>query len=63
MAIFQHAWPNLGKIFSKKLCYLFTLIVFQLHAKYGKILGGVSKMKGDVIEPVAFAGSKSIKHN
>ena len=39
MAIFSHDRPNLGKmrIFLKKgLCYLFTLIVPQLHAKFWK---------------------------
>ena len=65
MAIFWHVRPNLGKIrivLKKRLCYLCTLIVPQLHAKFREILGAVSEIncvtngrtdKGEIIEPVA----------
>ena len=68
MAIFSHVWPNLGKmrIFLKKgLCFLFTLIVPQLHAKFrenpwfgfrDQLRDGRTDArtdKGEIIEPVA----------
>ena len=72
MAIFSHVRPNLGKmrIFLKKkgLYYLFTLIVPKLHAKFwenprsgfrDQFVTDVLTDKGDIIEPVAFAGSKT----
>ena len=62
------------RIFLKKgLCYLFTLIIPQLHAKFREIpwIGFRDQLrdirmharmdKGDTIEPVAFAGSKSFQ--
>ena len=70
IAIFSHVRPNLGKIRIFGLCYLFTLIVPQLHAKFRKNpwSGFRDQLryertnertdKGDIIEPVAFAGSK-----
>ena len=67
---FSQIWAKC-KFFSKKgLCYLFTLIVPQLHAKFrknpwsgfryqlrnGSTDGGTEK--GDIIESVALAGLK-----
>ena len=71
MAIFWHIRPNLGKmrIFLKKGSSIFTLIVSRLHAKFQKNPWSgfrdqlryertdVRTDKGDIIEPVAFAGS------
>ena len=73
MAIFWHARPNLGKmrIFLKNRAVLFfSLIVPQIHAKFRKNpwsrfrdqlrdihTYGARTDKGQIIEPVTFAGS------
>ena len=75
---FLHFRPNLGKMrifLKKKGSAIFTLIVSQLHAKFLKILGAVSKIncvtygrshartdKGDIIEPVASLVQKIIRN-
>ena len=79
MAIFRHVWPKSAKmriLIKNRALLFFPLIVPQLHAKFQKNrLSGfrdqfvtskhtyIHPHKGDLIEPVAFAGSTSIPWN